>query len=212
MKGAARVSSPVMFGAVGLLLLVLPWLIGSGYYLHIAITSLVFVILATSLDLLVGYSGLLSLGHTAFFAFGSYAAALLYLHFGVPLWGLHNGRRYPQPLDQPRNRDRQPDPAPRLGCNSTRSANAGKCKAVDGDSRRLDLALALPVHDRHHVNLDPARRERLAEHVDIGADAAVPKQVDVRLENGALGRAAVPSGSIISMVYTCETSGERTAA
>src|SRR5260370_3678403 len=70
MKGAARVSSPVMFGAVGLLLLVLPWLIGSGYYLHIAITSLVFVILATSLDLLVGYSGLLSLGHTAFFAVG----------------------------------------------------------------------------------------------------------------------------------------------
>src|SRR5260370_19819555 len=87
MKGAARVSSPVMFGAVGLLLLVLPWLIGSGYYLHIAITSLVFVILATSLDLLVGYSGLLSLGHTAFFAFGAYAAALLYVHFGVALWG-----------------------------------------------------------------------------------------------------------------------------
>src|ERR1700716_4303373 len=87
MKGASRLSSPVMFGAVGLLLLVLPWLIGSGYYLHIAISSLVFVILATSLDLLVGYSGLLSLGHTAFFAVGAYAAALLYLHFGVPLWG-----------------------------------------------------------------------------------------------------------------------------
>jgi branched-chain amino acid transport system permease protein len=86
MKGAARVPSAVMFGAVGLLLLVLPWLIGSGYYLHIAITSLVFVILATSLDLLVGYSGLLSLGHTAFFAVGAYAAALLYLHFGMPLW------------------------------------------------------------------------------------------------------------------------------
>jgi branched-chain amino acid transport system permease protein len=85
MTGAARLSSPVMLGAIGLLL-VLPWLIGAEYYLHIAITALVFVILATSLDLLVGYSGLLSLGHTAFFAFGAYAAALLYLHFGVPLW------------------------------------------------------------------------------------------------------------------------------
>src|SRR3979490_93274 len=86
MTGAARLSAPVMLGTIALLL-ALPWLIGAEYYLHIAITALVFVILATSLDLLVGYSGLLSLGHTAFFAFGGYAAALLYLHFGVPLWG-----------------------------------------------------------------------------------------------------------------------------
>jgi len=68
------------------LLLALPWLIGSGYYLHVAIISLVFVILAASLDLLVGFSGLLSLGHAAFFGFGAYAAALLFLNFGCPLW------------------------------------------------------------------------------------------------------------------------------
>jgi branched-chain amino acid transport system permease protein len=72
--------------SVGIVLLCLPWLLGSDYYLHVAIISLVFVILATSLDLLVGVSGLLSLGHTAFFAFGAYAAALLYLHYGIPLW------------------------------------------------------------------------------------------------------------------------------
>jgi len=30
---------------------------------------------------------LLSLGPQAFFAFGAYAAALLYLHFGVSAWG-----------------------------------------------------------------------------------------------------------------------------
>ena len=86
-NGTGHLLKPVMLGVVGLVLLILPRLIGTDYYLHIAIISLVFVILATSLDLLVGYSGLLSLGHTAFFAFGSYAAALLYLHFGVPLWG-----------------------------------------------------------------------------------------------------------------------------
>lgn len=71
---------------IAALLLALPWLVGSGYYLHIAIISLVFVILAASLDLLVGYSGLLSLGHAAFFGFGAYAAALLFLNFGLPLW------------------------------------------------------------------------------------------------------------------------------
>ncbi len=82
---------PLPFGrpavaAITALLLLLPWLIGSDYYLHIAIISLVFVILAASLDLLVGYSGLLSLGHAAFFGFGAYAAALLFLNFGCPLW------------------------------------------------------------------------------------------------------------------------------
>lgn len=72
--------------ALVLLLLVLPLLTGPDYYLHIAVISLVFVILATSLDLLVGVSGLLSLGHAAFFAIGAYAAALLFLDAGWPLW------------------------------------------------------------------------------------------------------------------------------
>jgi branched-chain amino acid transport system permease protein len=73
--------------AIAGFLLLVPWLVGTDYYLHIAIISLVFIILAASLDVLVGYSGLLSLGHTAFFAFGAYSAALLYLHFHIPLWG-----------------------------------------------------------------------------------------------------------------------------
>ena len=76
-----------MLTLAGLLVLIaLPRLIGHDYYLHVAITALVFVILATSLDLLVGISGLLSLGHAAFFAIGAYAAALLYLRLGWPLW------------------------------------------------------------------------------------------------------------------------------
>ena len=67
-------------------LLILPILTGPDYYLHVAITALIFVILATSLDLLVGVSGLLSLGHTAFFAIGAYTAALMFLRWGLPLW------------------------------------------------------------------------------------------------------------------------------
>lgn len=64
----------------------LPWLIGTDYYLHIAIVALIFVILAASLDLVVGWSGMLSLCHNAFFAFGAYVAALLFLHCGWQLW------------------------------------------------------------------------------------------------------------------------------
>ncbi|RXT33368.1 branched-chain amino acid ABC transporter permease [Bradyrhizobium betae] len=86
MKSRVSLPSWLALSVTALILLVLPRLIGTDYYLHIAIISLVFVILATSLDILVGYSGLLSLCHTAFFAFGAYAAALLFLHFQMSLW------------------------------------------------------------------------------------------------------------------------------
>lgn len=47
------------------------------YVLHIAIMISVYVILAISLDLLVGHTGLLSVAHGAFFGVGAYTAALL---------------------------------------------------------------------------------------------------------------------------------------
>ena len=42
-----------------------------------------FAIFAMSLDLLVGYTGLFSLGHAAFFGAGSYSVAMLFLHAGI---------------------------------------------------------------------------------------------------------------------------------
>ncbi|MEX0729322.1 MAG: branched-chain amino acid ABC transporter permease [Aquisalimonadaceae bacterium] len=44
----------------------------------------IFLILATSLDLLVGYTGLLSLAHAVFFGIGAYASALLTTQLGWP--------------------------------------------------------------------------------------------------------------------------------
>jgi branched-chain amino acid transport system permease protein len=48
---------------------------------------LIFVLFALSLNLLVGYAGMLSLGHAAFFAIGGYSAGLLVKHldFAMPL-------------------------------------------------------------------------------------------------------------------------------
>jgi branched-chain amino acid transport system permease protein len=46
---------------------------------------LIFVLFALSLNLLVGYAGMLSLGHAAFFAIGGYAAGLLVKHLGLPM-------------------------------------------------------------------------------------------------------------------------------
>jgi branched-chain amino acid transport system permease protein len=63
-----------------------PFALGEGYQLHLLITSLIFAILASSLSLVVGYAGLLSLGHAAFFGIGAYTSALLYLRFDIPMW------------------------------------------------------------------------------------------------------------------------------
>jgi branched-chain amino acid transport system permease protein len=46
---------------------------------------LIFALFALSLNLLVGYAGMLSLGHAAFFAIGGYTAGLLVKHFDIPM-------------------------------------------------------------------------------------------------------------------------------
>jgi branched-chain amino acid transport system permease protein len=56
----------------------------NGYWLHIYGVALINVILALGLQLLIGMSGLLSLGQAAFYGIGAYASAVLTLKFGVP--------------------------------------------------------------------------------------------------------------------------------
>ena len=68
------------------LLLILPSIIGSDYQKHILIMGGIYVILVASLNLLIGYVGEISLGHTAFFGIGAYTSALLFLRLGVPFW------------------------------------------------------------------------------------------------------------------------------
>jgi branched-chain amino acid transport system permease protein len=59
---------------------------GDLYLLHVLIVSGIFIIAAMSLNLLLGYTGQLSLGHVAFFGIGAYVSALLSLGFEVTLW------------------------------------------------------------------------------------------------------------------------------
>ena len=53
---------------------------------HLVIMSGVYMILALSLNLLIGYAGLFSVGHGAFYGLGAYAAAILSTRFGLPFW------------------------------------------------------------------------------------------------------------------------------
>lgn len=62
--------------AAGLVVLVPP------YYVHLATLALIFAVLALSLNLLMGYTGLTSFGHAAYFGVGAYAAAVVVLRHG----------------------------------------------------------------------------------------------------------------------------------
>ena len=73
----------------------LPWLAaGAGYFLFpdqllLGTSVLIMIAFALSVDLVMGYAGLLTLGHAAFFGTGAYTAALLAKHgWGDPLLGL----------------------------------------------------------------------------------------------------------------------------
>ena len=67
----------------------LPLWMGNQYYLHILINTGIFAVAAMSLNLLLGYTGQLSLGHVAFFGIGAYTSALISLGFDleIPLRG-----------------------------------------------------------------------------------------------------------------------------
>ena len=60
-----------------LLLATLPLWLGSTYYLNIASQMLIYAILAIGLNVLVGYAGLVSLGHAGLFGIAAYAGATL---------------------------------------------------------------------------------------------------------------------------------------
>jgi branched-chain amino acid transport system permease protein len=54
-----------------------PLWVWNPYHLHTLIMAGIFAVLALSLNLLLGYTGQLSLGHAAFFGIGAYASGLL---------------------------------------------------------------------------------------------------------------------------------------
>jgi len=64
-----------------------PLVLRDQYLLHILIITGIFTIGAMSLNLLLGYTGQLSLGHVAFFGIGAYTSALVSLGFDVTIFG-----------------------------------------------------------------------------------------------------------------------------
>jgi len=58
---------------------------GNAAIMSVATECLIYAVAAASLNLLMGYGGQVSLGHAGFLTVGAYTAAIVAVHFGLPL-------------------------------------------------------------------------------------------------------------------------------
>ncbi len=74
-------------GVIGIAILAAaPLYTHNPYYIHLIGTIMIYAILLFGLDIVVGYTGQVSLGHAGLFGVGSYTAGVLFLKLGAPLW------------------------------------------------------------------------------------------------------------------------------
>jgi branched-chain amino acid transport system permease protein len=76
---APAIAAICLAGAIAAMLL-------PSYYVGLLIEGLIFAIFATSLNLILGFAGLPSLGHAAYFAAGAYATGLVAVHLTQSFW------------------------------------------------------------------------------------------------------------------------------
>ncbi len=74
------------FAAAVAVLAVLPWLITTPYWRGILVVCAMNVMLALSLNLVLGYTGQLNLGQSAFFGIGAYVSTILVKTYGWNFW------------------------------------------------------------------------------------------------------------------------------
>ena len=61
---------------------------GNPYVIYLINLSCIAVVAALGLNLLIGYTGQISLGHAAFIAIGAYTTAILSTKVGLPFWAV----------------------------------------------------------------------------------------------------------------------------
>jgi ABC-type branched-subunit amino acid transport system permease subunit len=77
-----RAGLPMFFLAVALL----PLVLRSGYKLNVMVFAGIHVLLALGLNLVMGYTGQVSLGHAAFYGMGAYGSGVLTTKLGMDPW------------------------------------------------------------------------------------------------------------------------------
>jgi len=80
--------SKILLYCAGVVVLAfVPFVIHSPYYMGIVNLILVYTVLCMGLNLILGYTGLLSLGHAAFYGIGGYVTAILMTRYGFNFLG-----------------------------------------------------------------------------------------------------------------------------
>ena len=59
------------------LLVAVPWIIGNEFYVNMASQVLIYALFALSINMMLGYGGMVSLGHAAYLGIAGYACILL---------------------------------------------------------------------------------------------------------------------------------------
>ncbi|MES2991972.1 MAG: branched-chain amino acid ABC transporter ATP-binding protein/permease [Pseudomonadota bacterium] len=79
--------SQLLLTIVGIAALMLfPLGITNPYYIHLLETIMIYAIVLFGLDIVVGYTGQVSLGHAGLFGVGAYTAGVLVMKLAAPLW------------------------------------------------------------------------------------------------------------------------------
>lgn len=76
----------ILLAGLGALLVMLPAFINN-YLLSVATLFLFFAYTGQAWNIMMGFAGQLSLGHSLYLGIGGYAAAALYFHYGIGPWG-----------------------------------------------------------------------------------------------------------------------------
>jgi branched-chain amino acid transport system permease protein len=78
-------ATPKLWGFL-LLLAAVPAVVGDAYVLQVLCLAMLWTVFASSWNLAVGYAGLKTFGHQAFFGIGAYVSALTSMHGGLSPW------------------------------------------------------------------------------------------------------------------------------
>jgi branched-chain amino acid transport system permease protein len=77
----------VLIGILAIILVGgLPLAVHNPYYIHLVETIMIYAIVLFGLDIVVGYTGQVSLGHAGLFGIGSYTAGVMVMKLAAPLW------------------------------------------------------------------------------------------------------------------------------
>src|SRR5260221_11895086 len=74
-----------LLAVLGIFLLVLPWAVNP-YLLSVATLILYLAYTGQAWNVMMGFAGQLSLGHSLYVGAGAYVAAALFFHYGIGPW------------------------------------------------------------------------------------------------------------------------------